>query len=95
MTDETMIKIEPLAVNKATAAAMLGGLSLATFESLTRTEPLLQPVQLSKHRVAWPVANLRQWLATRPASVILPPKSCHHGRAGKPKDTDHKPGTAP
>ena len=89
--NDTVIQVQPLAVDKRTAAAMLGGLSVSTFESLTRTEPLLQPVQLSKHRVGWPVENLRQWLATRPVSTILPPEGCGHGRAGKPqrKDGDH------
>ncbi len=93
MSTSTTLHIEPLAVDKRTAAAMLGGLSVGTFESLTRTEPLLQPVQLSKHRVGWPVENLRQWLATRPPSTILPPRNCQQGRAKKPewKEAGHGP----
>lgn len=77
------VAIEPLAVDKATAAAMLGGLSVSTFEGLVRTEPLLAPVQISGRRVAWLVDNLREWLATRPTSTILPPKNCQRGRRAK------------
>ena len=47
------IQIEPLAVSKATAAAMLAALGVTTFEELSRTEPLLQPRQISKRRVGY------------------------------------------
>lgn len=85
----TTVHVQPLAVNKATAAHMLGGLSVSTFEALVRTEPMLAPVQISAHRVAWPVDNLRAWLATRPPSDILPPKNCQHGRKPIQKEINH------
>lgn len=77
------IAIEPLAVDKETAAAMLRGMSVSTLETLGRTEPLLQPVELSGRLVGYPVENLRAWLRTRPKSTQLPPKNCHLGRKGK------------
>lgn len=77
------IQIEPLAVDKATAAAMLAGIGISTFEELSRTEPLLQPRQISKKRVGYPVENLRKWLASRPVSDQLPPPDSGYGRNGK------------
>lgn len=76
------LTIEPLAVDKETAAAMLGGISASTLETLGRTEPLLQPVELSTRRVAYPVENLKAWLRTRPKSTQLPPENCGIGRKG-------------
>jgi predicted DNA-binding transcriptional regulator AlpA len=85
MTTSTAVPltIEPLAVDKETAAAMLGGMSVSTLETLGRTEELLQPVELSSRRVGYPVENLRAWLRTRPKSAQLPPKDCHIGRGGR------------
>ena len=81
MTASVVITIEPLAVDKETAAAMLG-ISTSLLETLGRTEPLLQPVELSSRRVGWIVENLRAWLRTRPASTQLPPENCHIRRRG-------------
>lgn len=86
-----VLTIEPLAVDKQTAAAMLRGMSVSTLETLGRTEPLLQPVELSGRLVGYPVENLRAWLRTRPVSTQLPPENCHmgqKGRKGKPADTN-------
>lgn len=82
------ITIEPLAVDKETAAAMLGGISPSTLETLGRTEPLLQPVELSTRRVGYPVENLKAWLRTRPKSTQLPPENCGIGRKGKRANTE-------
>lgn len=81
-----VVQIEPLAVTKEVAAAMLADLGVTTFEELSRTEPLLRPVQISKRRVGYPVENLRKWLASRPFSDQLPPPDSGYGRAGKPVD---------
>jgi predicted DNA-binding transcriptional regulator AlpA len=78
-----VLTIEPLAVNKKTAAAMLGGMSVSTLETLGRTEQLLQPVALSGRLVGYKVENLRAWLRTRPASTHLPPENCHFGQKGR------------
>jgi prophage regulatory protein len=85
MTASTAVPltIEPLAVDKETAAAMLGGMSVSTLETLGRTEELLQPVELSSRRVGYLVENLRAWLRTRPKSTQLPPKGCQIGRGGR------------
>lgn len=77
------LAIEPLAVDKETAAAMLRGMSVSTLETLGRTEPLLQPVELSGRLVGYPVENLRAWLRTRPKSTQLPPENCHLGQRGR------------
>lgn len=78
-----VLTIEPLAVDKKTAAAMLGGMSVSTLETLGRTEQLLQPVALSGRLVGYKVENLRAWLRTRPASTQLPPENCHLGQKGR------------
>jgi prophage regulatory protein len=87
-TPAVTLTIEPLAVDKETAAAMLGGLSVSTFETLSRSEPMLQPVELSGRRVGYPVENLRAWLRTRPKSTQLPPPNCHIGRGGRKGNTE-------
>lgn len=87
MTYAVALTIEPLAVDKKTAAAMLGGMSTSTLETLGRTEPLLRPVELSSRRVGYLVENLRAWARTRPASTQLPPENCHVGRSGRGKGT--------
>lgn len=79
-----VVQIEPLVVDKATAAAMLAGLGVTTFEELSRTEPLLQPRQISAKRVGYPVDNLRKWVASRPISDQLPPPDSGYGQRGKP-----------
>lgn len=83
MPTTVVLSIEPLAVDKATAAAMLRGMSVSTLETLARTEPLLQPVELSGRLVGYPVDNLREWVRSRPKSTQLPPKNCHIGQVGK------------
>lgn len=87
------INIEPLAVNKATAAAMLADLGVTTFEELSRTEPLLQPRQISKRRVGYLVDDLRKWAASRPVSDQLPPPASGYGRNGKNTEVDRAGGS--
>ena len=85
MSEAARYGIEPLAVDKETAAFMLRKMSISTLERLSRTEPLLKPVEISGKIVGYPVENLRRWIATRPPSQQLPPVGSGHGRAGKPK----------
>lgn len=82
------IQIEPLAVDKATAAAMLAEIGVTTFEELSRTEPLLKPRQLSKKRVGYLVDDLRKWVSSRPYSNQLPPPDSGYGRRGKKTEVD-------
>lgn len=77
------VTIEPLLVDRETAAAMLRGMSVSAFEELTRTEPLLKPRQITPRLVGWPVAALREWVNSRPVSDQPPPKNSGVGRAGK------------
>lgn len=86
-TTTVALTIEPLAVDKETAAAMLGNMSASTLETLSRTEPLLQPVELSTRRVGYPVENLKAWLRTRPKSTKLTPENCGIGSSGKRVNT--------
>lgn len=79
-----VVQIEPLFVDKKSAAAMLANLGVTTFEELSRTEPLLQPRQISARRVGYLVDDLRKWAASRPVSDQLPPPDSGYGRAGKP-----------
>lgn len=77
------VTIEPLMVDRETAAAMLRGMSVSTFEQLSRTEELLKPRMVAGRLVGWPVAALREWANTRPVSDQLPPPDCQVGRRGK------------
>lgn len=83
MSDAVVLSIEPLAVDKKTAAAMLRGMSVSTLETLGRTEPLLRPVELSGKLVGYSVENLRTWVRTRPPSSQLPPVNCQLGQKGR------------
>lgn len=78
-----LVQIEPLFVDKKAAAAMLGGISVSTFERLSRTEELLKPRQIGDRRVGYLVENLREWAASRPVSDQLPPPDSGYGRRGK------------
>jgi hypothetical protein len=82
MSDVTLL-LEPLVVDKKTAAAMLRGMSVSTLEALGRTEPLLRPVELSDRLVGYSVENLRTWVRTRPPSSQLPPVNCQLGQNGR------------
>lgn len=77
------VTIEPLLVDRETAAAMLRGMSVSTFEALTRKEELLKPRMVAGRLVGWPVDNLRAWANSRPISDQLPPRDCGGGRKGK------------
>ena len=79
----TLVTIEPAALDRSAAARFIA-LSESTLETLSRTESLLKPVQVSKGRVAWPVANLRQYIQTRPVADLPPPAGSGYGRAGRP-----------
>lgn len=81
------VTIEPLIVDRETAAAMLRNMSVSTFEALTRKEELLKPRMVGDRLVGWPVDNLRAWANTRPISDQLPPPDCQVGRRGKKRNT--------
>lgn len=75
-----IVTIEPLLVDRETAAKMLRNMSISTFEELARKEPLLKPRKVAGRLVGWPVANLRAWAEALPVSEHLPPENCHKGR---------------
>lgn len=77
-----IIKIEPLCVGRDTAAQMLD-VSTSTFHALTRTEPLLKPILVGARNARYPIANLREYVATRPASDLAPPAGSGFGRKGR------------
>lgn len=77
----TVIQIEPAALARKEAAQFIA-VSESTLESLSRTEPMLQPVKVSKGRVAWPVERLRQYIKSCAPSDLLPPVGSGYGRAG-------------
>ena len=85
-----VVTIEPLLVDRETAAAMLRGMSVSTFEALTRKEELLKPRMVAGRLVGWPVDNLRAWANSRPISDQLPPENCHIGSKGRKRKTTTK-----
>ena len=77
-----IIKIEPLCVAQDKAAQMLD-VSASTFQVLTRSEPLLRPILVGARNARYPLANLREYVATRPASDLAPPAGSGFGRKGR------------
>jgi prophage regulatory protein len=68
------LPVQPLIVDRATAAAMLS-VSERTLEELVRTGVAPQPRQLSANRVGWRVRDLEEFAAGLPASQVLPPRN--------------------
>ena len=82
MSSDHIIRIEPLCVAQDKAAQLLD-VSASTFQALTRTEPLLKPILVGARNARYPLANLREYVATRPASHLAPPVGSGHGRKGR------------
>ena len=66
-----VIRIEPIAVDRADAATLLG-IALSTFEAHVSRRKLPQPRQLGG-RALWLVDELRQAANALPVSEMLPP----------------------
>jgi len=66
------VQIRPIMVDRHTAAAMLLGLSLPSFEKAVRQGLLPQPRMIG-HRVGWLVSELEKAAAALPVSNLLPP----------------------
>lgn len=83
-----VIATRPAALSLDGVAAYLS-LSPSTVQKLAQQDgEFPKPVELSKRRVAWRIAELDAWLASRPRSTLLPPKNCGHGRKGATKNRE-------
>lgn len=69
---EDKFAIGPLAVDRDTAALMVGAISTNTFDTRVREGTLPQPRQLGS-RCVWLVRELEEALEGLPTSTILPP----------------------
>jgi predicted DNA-binding transcriptional regulator AlpA len=81
--------IAPIAVDRDTAALMVGGISINTFETRVRDGTLPPPRQLGG-RAVWLVRELEEAANDLPVSTMLPPP--HRACAGV--DSDENPKTA-
>jgi len=71
--DKQLLRVEPLYLDKAEAAAFLS-VSVSTFEKLLREDATFpRPRALSANRNGYLVAELRGWGETRPIADRLPP----------------------
>lgn len=66
------LAIEPICVDLETAAHMLS-VSPATLQGLVRKGLVKKPRQISKNRVGYRVADLREYVEACPESQLLPP----------------------
>jgi len=80
------VVFEPLCLRLEKAAQMID-ISISNLQNLSRTEPLLKPIQIGKGSARYVVANLREYINTRPISELLPPPNSGYGRAGKERAT--------
>lgn len=72
-TDQLPLRVEPLYLDKAEAAAFLS-ISVSTFEKLLREDATFpRPRALSANRNGYLVAELRGWGDSRPIADRLPP----------------------
>jgi prophage regulatory protein len=72
-TDKQLLRVEPLYLDKAEAAAFLS-VSVSTFEKLLREDTTFpRPRALSANRNGYLVAELRGWGESRPVADRLPP----------------------
>lgn len=77
------ITMRPLALSPEETAQVVG-LSLSLVQQLTQAGEFPKPRQLSARRVGYLLAEVEEWLASRPVSSCLPPPNSGYGRAGKP-----------
>lgn len=68
------VSIEPLCVDLETAAAMTS-LSESTIQKMQARGEFPMPRELSPRRCAYLVSELKEWVAARPHSQVLPPPS--------------------
>lgn len=68
------LPVQPLLVDKSTAAAMLA-ISEGALEQLVRQGRAPQPRQVSAGRVGWLVRELAEHVETLPVSQLLPPRN--------------------
>lgn len=52
------------------------GISVSTLERLVRQKKIALPRQISDRRVAFLLADLDEWITTRPPSDLPPPPIC-------------------
>jgi prophage regulatory protein len=76
------LPVQPLLVDRGTAAAMLG-ISESMLEELVRQEQAPKPRQLGARRVGWLVRELVELAEALPVSSVLPPANT--GRNAEPK----------
>lgn len=74
-------EIEPICI-RLEKAAQLMDVSTSTLQTLSRTEPLLKPIQVGKGSARYVVAQLREYINTRPISDLAPPTNSGYGRRG-------------
>lgn len=74
-----MESLQPLCVRLEHAARLMD-VSTSTLQNLSRTEPLLKPIQVGKGSARYVVANLKEYVSTRPVSELLPPPNSGQGR---------------
>jgi prophage regulatory protein len=66
------LSLDPILVDRHTAAALVA-LSEPTLERLVREGAFPSPRKVSNGRVAWLMAELRDWSLARPKSDLMPP----------------------
>lgn len=87
VTDNSQLRVEPLYLDKAEAAAFLS-VSVSTFEKLLREDGTFpRPSALSANRNGYLVAELRAWGQTRAIADRLPPANTSRTAKGMHKAT--------
>jgi prophage regulatory protein len=77
-TDQQLLRVEPLYLDKVEAAAFLS-VSVSTFEKLLREDMTFpRPRALSANRNGYLVVELRGWGENRPIADRLPPSNTSH-----------------
>ena len=86
-TDKSQLRVEPLYLDKAEAAAFLS-VSVSTFEKLLREDATFpRPRALSPNRNGYLVTELRVWGQARPIADRLPPANTSRTISGLHKAT--------
>ena len=87
----TLVRVEPLYLEKPAAAAYLA-MSISTFEELGRTDPTFPQARLlSPRRTGYLLSELRAWGQDRPVSTLPPPPNTG---ARKPRNPGARRGSA-
>ncbi len=72
---QPVVRVEPILVDRATAAAALA-LSVSTFEREVALGKLPKPRKISSARVGWLWSELVEAAHALPISDLLPPENC-------------------